>query len=289
MAIIWIFVTSLQLNAIEPPFTWRVDKRVLNSGETGALIIGTEGAVKDLSVKLGNTLIPTFSCPKKLNEVRAFLPVSLAAMPGTRKLKFTWKEGEILQERSFDIPIKQKQYQVEKLTVAPKRVDLGPKEVARVALEAKVMKRIYESPREIPQWLTRFDFKVPINSQVTSPFGTRRNFNGRLKSFHTGVDLRGNESTKVVATHQGEVRAIKSLFFAGTTVVVDHGLGVFSIYSHLSKVLAVVGDKIKRGEVLGFVGKSGRVTAPHLHWGFKVHGVAVSPMQFLEVAKSVCG
>jgi murein DD-endopeptidase MepM/ murein hydrolase activator NlpD len=130
-------------------------------------------------------------------------------------------------------------------------------------------------------------FILPVEGKVTSSFGTRRLFNGKLRSFHTGVDFRANEDTTIHAANAGIVRLAKNLFFSGNHVIIDHGLGVFTNYSHLSEIHVNVGDRVEKGQIIGKAGATGRVNGPHLHWGAKVNGTSVDPLQLLNVLTSL--
>ena len=130
-------------------------------------------------------------------------------------------------------------------------------------------------------------FQRPVEGKVTSAFGTRRLFNGKFKSYHSGVDFRGNKDTPVHAANDGIVRLAKNLYFSGNHVIVDHGLGLFTNYSHLSQIRVKPGQRIEKGQILGFAGSTGRVNGPHLHWGAKVNGTSVDPLQLLTVLTSL--
>jgi lysostaphin len=122
----------------------------------------------------------------------------------------------------------------------------------------------------------------------TSPFGVRRDYNGKPSgNYHGGVDQRGAAGTPVHAIATGTVRVVEPWSIHGNTVGVDHGQGVASMYLHLSRFAVAEGAQLKQGDVVGYVGSTGRSTAPHLHWSLYVHGVAVNPERWVKLA--ACG
>lgn len=124
-------------------------------------------------------------------------------------------------------------------------------------------------------------FARPVPGSVSSPFGVRRVFNGQPRGMHRGLDLRGAEGTPVLACADGQVVLAEDLYFSGNAVYLGHGEGVFTAYIHLSRILVGVGQKIHKGQVIGLVGATGRVTGPHLHLSLFVQGHAVDPEPLL--------
>jgi len=133
-----------------------------------------------------------------------------------------------------------------------------------------------------PMWTA--SFIKPRTSVVTSEFGSGRLFNGRLTTRHLGVDFRGAVGEPVRAANRGVVALVDNFFLAGNVVYIDHGAGVVTSYFHLSKTLVTVGETVKRGQVIGLVGNTGRVTGPHLHWAARYGANTVNPLDLLSVS-----
>ena len=132
-----------------------------------------------------------------------------------------------------------------------------------------------------PMWTA--SFLKPRTSVVTSEFGSGRLFNGRLTTRHLGVDFRGAVGEPVRAANRGVVVIVDRFFLAGNVVYIDHGGGVVTSYFHLSKTLVAPGETVKRGQVIGLVGNTGRVTGPHLHWAARYGGNTVNPLDLLAI------
>lgn len=163
---------------------------------------------------------------------------------------------------------------------------LDAKTQARIAREnaraREVGKRSHDRP---PMW-TR-EFKVPREADVTSPFGTGRMFNGVVASRHLGVDYRGNVGAPVYAANRGVVALVDTFFLAGRVIYLDHGGGVVTGYFHLTKPLVAKGDTVERGQQIGTVGATGRVTGPHLHWSARYGALTFNPRYLLELPPEV--
>ena len=125
---------------------------------------------------------------------------------------------------------------------------------------------------------------MPLHSKITSAFGNRRVFNNILKSYHSGTDFRAKKGTPIIASNSGRVVLAKNRFFAGNSIIIDHGQGIYSGYYHLSRFAVKKGDFVQKGEVIGYAGATGRVTGPHLHFTFHVNGNCVDPLHFVKLA-----
>ena len=121
-----------------------------------------------------------------------------------------------------------------------------------------------------------------MNSVVTSVYGTKRVYNKHKEGQHLGIDFRAAIGDKVPATNAGKVVYAGDLFYTGWTVILDHGLDIFSVYGHLSKPLVVAGEMVERGQLIGLSGDTGRTSGPHLHWGVKVQGQYIDGTVLIE-------
>ena len=137
---------------------------------------------------------------------------------------------------------------------------------ARVEAESERARAIGRRSHDVPQ-LWHLPFQRPRASAVTSQFGTGRTFNGQVTSRHLGVDFKGATGDPVLAANRGVVALVDTTVLGGRVVYVDHGGGIVTAYMHLSRPLVAAGDTVRRGQRIGLVGATGRVTGPHLHWG----------------------
>jgi murein DD-endopeptidase MepM/ murein hydrolase activator NlpD len=168
----------------------------------------------------------------------------------------------------------------ETLTVAPKYVEPPAEVRARIARERKKLKAIYATRRAVAP--AARPFVRPVPGEPTSPFGTRRIFNGVPRSPHSGLDLRAATGTVVLSAGRGRVVLAQELYYSGKAVIVDHGGGLFTVYAHLSVLSVAEGDGVEAGQAIGRSGATGRVTGPHLHWGAKVGDRPFDPRALLD-------
>ena len=172
----------------------------------------------------------------------------------------------------------------ERLAVAPRfSRPLDSATAARVAREGAralaVGRRAHDAP---PRWTAAF--LRPRASEITSRFGTGRTFNGQVSSRHLGVDFRGAVGAPIRAANRGVVALVDTFFLGGRVVYLDHGGGITTGYLHLSRALVAPGDTVARGQTIGYVGATGRVTGPHLHWMARYGALTVNPMDLFDLA-----
>jgi len=153
----------------------------------------------------------------------------------------------------------------ERLRAAPALVQPPDSLTGRIQQERELVDSVRRRAHDTPR-LWHEPFVPPRSSAVTGRFGVARVFNGVLRSRHLGVDFAGRRGAPVQAANRGVVALVADLYLSGTTVLIDHGAGLVTGYLHLSRVLVAVGDTVVRGQLIGDVGASGRVTGPHLHW-----------------------
>jgi len=172
-------------------------------------------------------------------------------------------------------------YRTSTLTVAPKFVEPGPDELARIKAEVELKSKVFASSAAKPLWSG--DFRAPVNAAPTDSFGTRRTFNGELSSIHEGMDFRAATGTPVRAGNSGLVVLARPLYYEGNCVVIDHGLGLFTISMHLSRIDVHEGDRVIAGQRIGLSGATGRVTGPHLHWAVRWQNAYLDPAKMLRM------
>lgn len=171
-------------------------------------------------------------------------------------------------------------YPKERLNVDPSKVKPPLKAKARIQKELKEANEIYASNSKGIYFNS--PFSLPLQSVITSGYGAARVFNGKLKSFHSGTDFRAQIGEKIAAANSGIVKLAKDRYFAGNSVIIDHGSGIYTQYYHLSKIFVKVGQKVEKGDIIGLSGASGRITGPHLHFGVVVNQIQVNPLNFIE-------
>ncbi len=209
------------------------------------------------------------------------LPVSLDEKPG--KLTLTGRVNDAaVKSVSRTIQVTSKKRPVQNLKVENKYVE-PPKEVLdRIKRDRAAVKVVLGKYTSTSHW--RLPLVKPVPGSVSSLFGVKRVFNGKPRSEHKGLDLRGATGQPIKAMAGGIVRLSDSLYYGGNSVYIDHGLGFVSAYMHMSSIGVKDGQRVSAGEVIGKVGATGRVTGPHLHLSTYAQGVAVDPEALLSLA-----
>jgi murein DD-endopeptidase MepM/ murein hydrolase activator NlpD len=225
--------------------------------------------------------------PRAVGQIRrALIGVDLEKAAGKYELKVTGQtaSGEKMSCSAM-VAVKAGRFATEKLHVGKQFVEPSPEQIKRANEERQQLREIFE--RVTPERLWDGPFRVPLDGvSIGGNFGKRRILNGNPGSPHSGVDFPAPTGTPVHATQEGRVVLAEELFFSGNTVVLDHGLGIYTLYGHLSEIGVKAGDELAAGDVLGKVGATGRVTGPHLHWGLTVERARVNPLQLVKLSEN---
>ena len=210
---------------------------------------------------------------------RALSPLSVDLPVGPLELKLTPTKGA--EPLITELEVVDPKFRHSELSVA-KKFTSPPKSVKQqIADDKAAFAKAYDQPFSGPLFTRNFQW--PRRAVVTAPFGDRRVFNGKLQSQHFGTDIDGKTGDDVAAANDGVVVMARECYASGNTVIVHHGIGLFTAYFHLSRIDVAEGDKLKQGGHVGLVGKTGRVTGPHLHWAVKVNGMYVDPESLLRL------
>jgi murein DD-endopeptidase MepM/ murein hydrolase activator NlpD len=188
-----------------------------------------------------------------------------------------------VETRTQPIEVRGKDYPTTELTVEPKYVQLSPENQERSARDSREIAAVYAELTPQAYWSEPFASPIP-GVQGGRNFGHRRVFNGEPRAPHSGADLRAATGDDIRAANAGRVALAKDLFFSGNAVFIDHGLGVYTTYLHLSEILVEPGQMVGRGELIGRAGETGRVTGPHLHWGVRILDARVDPFSLLSLS-----
>jgi murein DD-endopeptidase MepM/ murein hydrolase activator NlpD len=206
----------------------------------------------------------------------AVCAADLELKPG--KYRIAVSEG--MKKRRATITVRRHIPTVIRITLPADKVTLSPDDIQRVEREDNLLKAL---------WIKQADkmwdgsFQLPLQNDVSTQFGVKRIINDRKESFHKGIDIRGRAGEEVRASNSGTVVLAAELYFGGNTLVISHGMGVFTVYMHLDSFGTNTGKDVSKGDIIGFVGSTGRSTGPHLHFGVKVQDVSVNPVAFTKL------
>ena len=229
--------------------------------------------------RLGKAIIPFFSSGN--GHYTALVGADLEAKPGLaavmiKGLTLTGKQ----RDSQILLRIKPKSFKKESFSVAAEFDQLSPEVKERIHKDQDEFSRAFMT--SAPERLWEGPFVLPILSEVSSPFGYRRVINGTPRSPHTGVDLRAALGSEVIAANHGRVALLGDFFFSGRSLVLDHGGGLYTMYFHLSEFKVETGVAVRKGDVIGLSGMTGRVTGPHLHWSARLNGARIDPFELIN-------
>lgn len=222
--------------------------------------------------------------PWKNNQYAGLVGIDMQDPPGMQDFVVEVEYPDQTKRLKFTILVLEKIYPVQHLNLPNEMVDLDQKTLVRVGVESKKIRQVFKGVA-----LERFwsgSFIEPVQGRVSGRFGSQRVINGRPRSPHSGEDIAAPEGTPVVAMNSGIVQLTMDHFFTGKGVIIDHGLGLFSMYFHLSRVDVELGERVKKGSVIGSVGATGRATGPHLHWGIRLNGSRVDPYSLQKISNA---
>ena len=196
---------------------------------------------------------------------------------GETKLKLSFKNRKT---ETYEYTLEPRQYEEQRLTLAKKYVTPPRKELNRIKRENQMMKTARAKVGKVKDALFMVGFAYPVDSvDIGSTFGVQRILNGKPSNVHNGLDFRAKEGDSIYAISDGIVRiAGNNFFYNGNFILLDHGQGLTSVYLHMSKIIAKDGAKVKKGELIGLAGSTGRATGPHLHLGVQWHKERIDPM-----------
>jgi murein DD-endopeptidase MepM/ murein hydrolase activator NlpD len=262
----WLLLGALTLNLLGQEF--RTEPAAVKQGQV-LLVHGTREAH---SARMNKRKIRLFE--QADGSTLGLMPIDVLAKPGTYQLEWLDEHGAPLHKQSFVVANARYKTQNVVLTKALASLHSTSDERARVSafLNEVSPKRDWEEP-----------FEAPIPGCITSPFGVTRLHNGKpTGEYHAGLDQRGAFGSPIHSVAGGTVKIVQKFELRGGTIAVDHGQGLESIYLHMSSFKAKEGDIVKEGDVIGYVGSTGRSTAPHLHWTLYANGQPINPLQWIH-------
>ena len=249
-------------------------------GQAVRLTVPDEPGIEKVELRWQEKTIPYTRAGKEWFTVLG-VDLDMKAASYTGEVRIT--RNAKVETQSVKIDVKSVKFPVEHLKVAEKYVELNPEDAERAGREAREIEEIHKAISGEALW--KQAFVVPVPGGVGSGFGKRRVFNGESRNPHAGADLKATTGTPIRSTNRGRVVLAKDLFFTGNTVIVDHGLGIYTLYAHLSRIDVAKDSIVERAQVVGLAGATGRVTGPHLHWGARVQNTRVDPFSLINLGK----
>jgi len=239
-------------------------------------------AVKKVLIRFGDAAYELGPREQAL-ETFALIGLDLGLKPGPYDLEMTvfLRDGRV-EELKHRVLVGNREFPVKKLWVKEEFVRPPPDVQDRIQREAEILEMAYSVSSA--KWLGEGVFERPHPGGMTPNFGEKRIYNNVPRSTHSGVDIAAPYGSPVRASNSGRVVLARDIYFSGKTVIIDHGLGLFTSYGHFSRLKVSRGDVVKKGAVIALAGSTGRSTGPHLHWAVRLLGSRVDPAALLGLA-----
>jgi murein DD-endopeptidase MepM/ murein hydrolase activator NlpD len=251
--------------------------RAVQPGELVVLTIAARPGVERVRVRAFGRDVAPFAAGD--GSWQALVGIDLDVKPGTYPIAIEADPGKL--RTTYELVVKPHRFPTRRLTVDESFVNPPPSERERIEREAKLLEGVWHAPAAERLWTE--PFVRPVAEAANSRFGTRSIFNGVPRNPHGGADFLSPGGTPIHAPNAGRVAIARDLYFSGNTVVIDHGLGLFSLLAHMSAIDVHEGDRVSAGQIVGRVGATGRVTGPHLHWAVRASGARVDPLGVLAL------
>jgi murein DD-endopeptidase MepM/ murein hydrolase activator NlpD len=271
-------VFALAVDGLAAPVAIDTAYRALTPGELVVLTITVDGTPSSVRVNAFRKVIPTY---KTEGGWRALVGIDLDQRPGRYLVEVEADVGSTVLRQSRALVVAPKKFPTRTLRVDPAFVNPSPTEMTRIRADQAFLADAYARPAATRLWSA--PFVRPVPNEANSSFGSRSIFNGEPRSPHGGTDFLSPSGTPIKAPNAGRVVCARDLYFTGNTIIIDHGLGLFSMLAHLSRLDVKEGDEVIPSQIVGLVGATGRVTGPHLHWALSVNGARVDPLSALAL------
>ena len=254
----------------------------VSNGRTTMMIFEKEKGIQYQKIVAGKRAYQIFKHPTNSHKLYALLPESYYKKPSNQKVEILYTKNHKTEKKVLFFKLEDGKYKKETIKVAKSKVNPTKKSVKkRTAKEYAQAMKIYGTVTQKNYVST--PYIVPLDSKITSAFGKARVYNDTLKGYHSGTDFRAKIGTPIIASNDGKVVLAQNRFYSGNSIIIDHGEGIYTCYYHLSAFKVKTGERVKKAQLIGLSGDTGRITGPHLHFSARVGGVQVDPLQLITL------
>jgi murein DD-endopeptidase MepM/ murein hydrolase activator NlpD len=262
-----------------PVLTITTASRSMQPGELVVLTVTTTEPVEAIRARAFDRVLAPYAVDAR--TWRMLVGIDLDVVPGTYAVTV---EAGVASKATSKLVVLPKAFPTRNLKVDEAFVNPPASVQDRIARDARELDRRWTHSSTTRLWTE--PFVRPVSDPANSAFGTRSVYNGQARSPHAGADFLSAAGTPVKAPNAGRVVLAEDLYYTGNTVIIDHGLGLFSVFAHFSVIDVHEGDTVVRGAIVGKVGATGRVTGPHLHWTVRAGGARIDPLSLLAMLGS---
>ncbi len=283
ISVLFILLTGNALSSVsEKNLEIEITPEEVFQGGAVVVKITPESEIKSAVTQWKDNTIE-FSLKSQQGTLFGVIGIDLDEKPGEKKLGVIMKDssGQKIKEKIVFVVV-EKDFPVQHLTLPESQVTPSSENLERIRKERQEVATVFQNSRVSDRFFDK-PFIRPIKGDISTPFGVRRFMNNKPRNPHSGVDFRAQAGTPVHASNCGLVSFTGDHFFAGKSVYIDHGMGIITMYFHLSSIDVEQGQTVQVGDVIGRVGSTGRSTGPHLHWGARVTNQRIDALNLLEL------
>jgi murein DD-endopeptidase MepM/ murein hydrolase activator NlpD len=264
----------LPVASAAPAAGLQLSTATIRQGEAVEVTVSASEAGRNAVVRFAGKVWPLF--PVGTDKLRTYLGTDPFTTPGARRISVESPGGTVLFSRTIT---------VRKVSFLTRRLRFDPDKVPLLDPKLLIIERrkVGAALRNLStEQLWEYPFIVPVEGRRTSPYGVLSVYQGKPRGWHRGTDFAAPVGTPIYAANHGIVVLADTLPVSGNAVFIDHGLGIVTSYLHMSKVHAGVGQRVRKGDLIGAVGSTGLATGPHLHWALRTNGSLVDPLHWVE-------
>ena len=280
-----IVIVLLLVSVITAQPQISISKTIVNMGDTIKVDLINKRPLTKKKIGFAGRSFELIRLKKKKGKYRyrAYVAASRKLKTNSYPLKVYYQEANQPKGvQQFQIQVNHPEKRKGKVTLSRKKNRLS-KSQKQLQKEARIITKGFKQMSSKPYF--KYSFIMPAKGKLTSGFGVQREYNGSYQRSHAGVDIANKVNTRVVAPNHGKVVLSKRLKIHGNTVMIDHGMGIVTIYNHLHQRKVRHNQVVKKGDLIGVIGKTGVATGPHLHWGMSVQNVRVDPLFWVKKNK----
>lgn len=251
----------------------------LNQGDLLTIDTPIPEGLHDVSVSAFNKKWAFHRQPK---SIRAWIGADMDTRPGSYPVLIQGRSADAKRwKQQHEIIVKKSEFRISRIQVKRRMADFDTKSLARLRADQAAIKRTYSM--KVVRARPEIHFaRMPVKGIISTPFGARRIVNGKPRSPHSGLDIATAEGTPVRLPLAGRVLLAESMFLNGNAVVIGHGNGLVSVYTHLQRLEVRKNQWLQTGDRIGAVGQTGRATGPHLHWGVRYLNARINPLSLIR-------
>jgi murein DD-endopeptidase MepM/ murein hydrolase activator NlpD len=273
--------TALTLAPVAPSIGITAKARSLQPGEVVVLSITTATPAEPIRVRAFDRDVPAY--PNN-GAWQVIVGIDLDVRPGSYVVNVESGAGAAVARATYELKIAPRAFRTRRLSVNEAFVTPPKSELPRIEKEAALLAATWRESASTRLWGA--PFMRPVSEGANSAFGTRSIFNGKPRNAHGGADFLSPAGTPIHSPNAGRIVVARNLYYSGNTVIIDHGLGLFSTLAHLSRIDVKEAEVVRADQVIGLVGATGRVTGPHLHWAVRAGDARVDPLSLLATLGS---